>query len=724
MATLHGSLNIRPYVTGGIKKGRLLTNSAQPAASSDLIDVRQITGVFRRRLVPMLIVAAIVFGLALLAYSLQKSEYEASARVAIDRQRSSELVTVDRNQPNITADSGTVDTEVQVIQSPSVAGAVVDRLKLATRPGYGLPENGSAASAEAARARAIEVVRNNLEVQREGLSYAIAVTFKAEDPVLARDVVNGVVDAYVNGGRDDQSQRREQDIQQLSERLGQLRTDVISAETAVAQYRAATNMNDLESTSSSLQSGIAGLNSQLATARADQAAAQARAAASQGGAAALDSPVVRELRTQEAQLSAQLTDLSGRYGPTHPARTAVERQLSDIRSAIREELTRVRANNQSEVTAAQGSAAAIQSAINQTQGRLLAGNNASVRLAELERNAESSRALYQAFLDRYRQSMAAQGTERSNANIIALATVPGNPTSPNAAVFIAGGLIGALILGLGTGLLLEFKEQGFRSRKQLEDLLQLPALGAVPDLKSVAEARGFAGGPAQISQYVAENQDSLVAESYRSIRASLKVGRTDQLARSIVVTSSLAGEGKTTAALSLARSIAASGLKVLLVDCDVRRRSASRELVGTVERGVIDVLKGNSSIQEAMMQDQVSGAHLLLQNAVARQDYDLITSREMKALIDQLSDQFDLIILDTPPVLPIADARAVAAMADAAVLVVQWRKTSAQVASQALRELDQAGARIVGSILSQVDIRRSAMVDEDVHYYKPYAAVS
>lgn len=672
----------------------------------------------------MVIVAAIVFGLALLAYSLQKPQYAASARVAIDRQQSSELVTVGRDQPNVTADSGTVDTEVQVIQSPSVAGAVVDRLKLATRPGYGFPENGTAGDATAARARAIEVVRDNLEVQREGLSYAIAVTFKAADPILARDVVNGVVDAYVNGRRTGQSERREQEIKQLSDRLGQLRTDVISAETAVAQYRAATNMNDLESNASSLQTGIAGLNSQLATARADQAAAQARASAAQGGAAGLDSPVIRELRTEEARLSAQLSDLAGRYGPTHPARAAVERQISDIQNAIRQELSRVRANNQAEVNAAQGSAAAIQSAINRAQGRLLAGNNASVRLAELERNAESSRALYQAFLDRYRQSMAAQGTERSNASIIALAAVPNDPTSPNAAVFVGGGLIGALVLALCMGLALEFREQGFRTRKQLEDLLHLPALGAVPDLKSVAEARAFVGGPAQVSQFVTENQDSPVAEAYRSIRAALKVGRIDQLAKSLVVTSSVAGEGKTTAALSLARSIAASGLKVLLVDCDVRRRSASRELVSEVECGLIDVLKGTCSIQQAILQDQLSGAHLLLQKAVGRGDYDLITSREMKTLIDRLSAEFDLIVLDTPPVLPVADARAVAAMADAAVLVVHWRKTSAQVATQALRELDKAGATIVGCVLSQVDIRRSAMVDDDVHYYKPYAAVN
>ncbi len=668
----------------------------------------------------MLVTGAIILGLVLLFYSLQKPKYAATARVAVERQQTGELVSIDRNTPNLTADSGTVDTEVQVIQSPDIATAVVDKLNLAQRPGFGYPQGDTPGTPQQAKARATEVVRRGLEVQREGVSYAIGVTYTALDPTIAADVVNATIDAYVNGGRNVRSQRREQEIKQLGDRLGQLRNDVMQAESAVARYRAATNLTDLQNNSSAAQAGLSSLSSQLATAKAQQASAQARAAAAQGGAAALESPVLRELRTEQAKLSTQLTDLTGRYGANHPARTAVERQLAEINGLVAKELARVRESSAAEVNAASQAASSIQGSINQTQGKLIAGNNASVRLNELERNAESTRALYQAFLDRYRQNLAAQGTERSNASIMSLATVPGAPISPNFQAFLIGGLIAAVLLALGVALVLEFLEQGFRSRKELEDTLYLPALGAIPDLKSVKEARGSRGSPIEISDYILENEGSLVAEAYRSVRAALRIGREGQMGRSIAVTSSLPGEGKTTAALCLARSVARSGLKVVIIDCDVRRRSASRNLADKVDLGAIDVIQKTTTLDRALMLDQASGAYMLLQRAVAPQDYDLISSREMKLIIDTLTQKFDLVVLDTAPVLPVADARAIAAMADTTVLVVHWRKTATQVVGRTLRELDQAGAKVAGTVLSQVDIRKTAMVGNDVHYYRPY----
>ena len=281
-----------------------------------------------------------------------------------------------------------------------------------------------------------------------------------------------------------------------------------------------------------------------------------------------------------------------------------------------------------------------------------------------------------------------------------------------------------LIIGLVVAVVLEFMEQGFRSRKELEEALYLPAVGAIPDLASVKEARGVGRTPSEISSYVIENEGSLVAESYRSVRAALRIGREGQLAKTLAISSSLPGEGKTTAAICLARSIARSGLKVVIVDCDVRRRSASRNLVDSVDVGVIDVLKSQGSLDKALQRDAESGAYMLLQRAVPPQDYDLIASREMKAMLDTLSSRFDLVILDTAPVLPVADARAIAAMADATMLIVHWRKTSAQVVTRTLRELDQAGAKVLGTLLSQVDIRRAAMVGNDVHYYRPYEAIA
>jgi len=701
-----------------------LANGPISDASTDLIDVRALLDALTRRIVPMFIAAAVVIGLTLVAYSFQKPKYAATARVAVERQQSGELVAMDKNQPNLTADSGTVDTEVQVIQSPSVAEAVVDHLRLAEKPGFGFPAGQTVKDAQAARARASEIVRNGLDVQREGLSYAIAVKFTGLDPLLSATIVNATVDAYINGRRVERSRRREREIQQLGDRLGQLRDDVMQAESAVARYRADTNLADLQTSSPSALAGLSTLNAQLSTAKAEQAAAQARAGSGQYGTAALESPVLRELRTEQARLATQLTDLKGRYGPEHPARNAVERQLAEVDSLVRKEFARVQAGSNAEANAAQQATSAIQGSIAETQGRLMAGNNASVRVNELERNAESRRALYQSFLDRYRENLAAQGTERSNAYILGLATVPTIPVSPNFKLFLSAGVLIGVLAAIAVAVLLEFMEQGIRSRKDLEDHLHIPALGAIPDLRSIKEARRSAGSPREISDYVVQNDGSLVAEAYRSVRAALRIGREGQIAKSIAVCSSLPGEGKTTAVLSLARAIARSGLKVVVVDCDVRRRSASRNLAGKIEIGLTDVLQGTATLDQALLRDPESGLHMLLQRAVSPQEYDLIPTREMKDLIDRLSARFDLVIIDTAPILPVADARAIAAMADATLLVVHWRKTPVQVVARALRELDQAGAKLAGSLLSQVDIRWKSMVGNDVHYYRAYAAVA
>jgi polysaccharide biosynthesis transport protein len=666
--------------------------------------------------------AAAVIALAMIVYSFQHPKYAATARVAVERQQSGELVAMDKNQPNLTADSGTVDTEVQVILSPAVAEAVVEQLKLAEKPGFGFPQGGVTTDQLAARVRAAETVRNGLDVQREGLSYAIAVKFTGLDPVMAASVVNATVDAYINGRRFARSRRREREIQQLGDRLGQLRNDVMQAESAVARYRAQTNLADLQTSSPSALAGLSALNAQLASAKAEEAAAQVHARSAQSGAASLESPVLRELRTQQARLNTQLTDLKGRYGPEHPARNAVERQLVEVNALVKKEFALVQASSNAEANAAEQASAAIQGSIAQTQGRLIAGNNASVRLNELERNAESTRALYQSFLDRYRENLAAQGTERSNAYILGLATPPRQPVSPNFKLFLGAGILLGLVAAVAIAVLLEFMEQGICTRKDIEDHLHTQALGSIPDLRSIKEARAFAGSPREISDYVLQNDGSLVAEAFRSVRAALRIGREGQIAKSIAVSSSLPGEGKTTAVLSLARAVARTGLKVIVVDGDVRRRSASRNLVGKVEVGVTDVLLGNATLDQALLQDPESKLYMLLQRAASPQEYDLIPTREMKELIDKLATQFDLVIIDTAPILPVADARAVAAMADATLLIVHWRKTPIQVVSRALHELNQAGATVAGTLLSQVDIRWKSMVGNDVHYYRAYTA--
>ena len=695
-------------------------------ARTDLVDIRGIAATLRRHFVPIAVVVGLVLAITLIAYLQSVPVYTASARVGIDR-RVDELVTIEQGTPALATDSPAVDTEVQILRSPKVAAAVVDTLRLASRPGFGFAADQPPLPPGPARIRAIEVVRKALDVRREGTSFAITVSYSAEDPELVANIVNTAVQSYVDEQRTAKSVERDQDISLLRERLLQLRGQVIQAETAVARYRAATNLVDIEKDSTSAQQALSVLNTQLADAMAQQAAAEARLnAISRGGAGgageALGSAVLVDLRTRQAALNAQRADLAGRYGERHPTLANVDRQLAEVNSNISDELARIRTSVATEAQVARGRTSSIQGSIARERGALMAGNNASVRLNELARNAEAARSLYQALLARYQQSVAGQGTERSNAYIIARAVPPRAPVSPNRNAFLLGGILAALIAAALLVLLRELLENGFRTRRDVEKRLDLPVLATVPDLRSVPDGKRAAKNPSSASAFLVDHEGSVYSESYRLIRTALKLGQEGQLARSVAITSPLPREGKTTAAISLARSAALAGHKVVLVDCDLRQRASSRHMRDNAEAGLVQVLRGEASLDDALVLDTVSGAYLLPQRAGEEREYDVIASRSMKELLAKLVKRFDLVVLDTAPVLPVADARAIAAMADTVLLVVRWRKTPGPAAQMAVDQLRRAGAQLGGALLTLVDLRKQARAGagDEVHYYHAY----
>jgi polysaccharide biosynthesis transport protein len=222
------------------------------------------------------------------------------------------------------------------------------------------------------------------------------------------------------------------------------------------------------------------------------------------------------------------------------------------------------------------------------------------------------------------------------------------------------------------------------------------------------------------------NDSSIFSEAFRSIRTALKIGQDGQLARSLAITSALPDEGKTTAAICLARSAALAGLKVVLVDCDLRRRASSRSLTENLQAGLIEVITGEATLEQALVKDSASGAHLLPQKPAAHPKYDALASKGMEVLIQRLEAIYDLVIIDTAPLLPVAESRAISAMADGTILSVRWRKTPAKAASMALEELHRSGARVLGAMLTKVDLRAKATsgMGYEAHYYQSYAPQS
>lgn len=686
-----------------------------------LIDLRGIFATLKRQRRWALVAIALVLAATFAAYMLTPKTYEAGGTIALDR-RNVEVV-ARANAPALTTDSPTVDTAVQVLTSPTLAGGVVDSLGLARTPGVGQPQEGPALPEAAARRRAIGYVRGGLSVQRTGVSYAIGVRYQGQDPALAAAIVDGVMEQYISSQQSGKENERGREVALLRERIGNLRGEVLRAEAAVAQYRGATGLIDVKGDSTAVQQQMSVLATQLATAEAERAGAQARLSAL-GGNDAAESPLLRDLRSQQAQLSAQRAGLTSRYGPLHPDLERVNRQLSDINSAIAAERARVRANLEAELRVASERSSAVRNSLAGAEGSLAAGNSASVQLNELERNAESARSLYQALLDRYRQAVAAQGTGGSDAYIISRASRPSQPSAPNPMLFAAGGLVAALLAAGAVVALLEMTENGLRSRSDVESRLGLPVIGTVPDLTSVpggAAARRDPMGPAN---FLVANEASVFSEAFRSIRTALRLGQAKQTVRSLAVTSALPDEGKTTTAVCLARSAALAGSRVVLVDCDVRRRASSRLMAGEATQGLTDVLQNAVKLDDVLLRDDATGAFVLPQGNKTGQELDLLTSEAMRDLIAELSRRFDLVVLDTAPVLPLAEARAVAGMADGVLLVARWRRTPANAAQLALDLLRRAGADVKGAALTRVDLRvqsRSGLGDE-MMYYKRFKA--
>lgn len=702
-----------------------------------LIDLHHIGRIVRRRLPLIAVISALFLALATMAYFLAEPRYEAVARVALER-GGEQVIKVDQVVPSVTPDSASVDTEVQVLRSPQLAGVVVDRLRLTADPEFHPQlEEGAALPPDQARRQAIAWLLSRLKVDREGFSYAIVIRFEAKNPETAAAVANAIADSYVEGQVRSKTDANKRASSFLESQLDKLRGQVLSAEAAVANYRAHNQLFAASEDSSVTQQELSGLSTQLAEARAQQAEAEARLATAQaqlarGGSGddigeSLDSPVVSQLRAQRAQLSRDVAALRTRYGARHPDLRRAEESLRDTDAQITAEVGRIISNVTVQANAARQRTASLQGSLGRTEGKLASNNRASVRLNELERNAESARTLYQAFLDRYKQTLAQRGLERSNAYIVARAGVPGAPATPSKLVYIVLGLVAALGASVVAVAILQLLERGVETSEQIETRLGIASVGSIPDPKSLPETRGAIKAGLTPADIIVQSPRSAFAEAFRRLRTSIEYERPDISSRVVALTSALPGEGKTTSAICLARSAALAGAKVVLVDCDVRRRASSRRFAAADTPGLQKLLRGEAMLDEAFVVDEASGAWILPQNPGDDDTAGFTDKAAFASLIGKLREVFDLVILDTPPVLPVDEARVIAAQADSVILLMRWRQTPAKAAELALRQLEEVGAHVIGVSLSMVDMvaqGRSGYGDLGYYYrsYKSYYA--
>ena len=735
---------------------RLTESQSYPVAQSEMpaavierpsLDLHRHIAIFRRRLRLFLGIALAVF-VATIVITLQLTpRYTATAQVMLDRkqQKVTDVQEVLQGGP---PDSFAVDTEAEVLRSRSLAEKVVANLRLDQDPEFNptLPPypvwhglfggKGPLSSLEQQKIHngVVDNVLRHLKVARSGLTFVINVSFESTSPVKSATIANTFADRYLLEQLDAKFDATRRASDWLNSRLGGLRAQVETAENAVERYKAAHGLMGLTSSEGATisQQEISTLNTQLASARAQQAEDEAKlstarsqmARGSNGDdlGASLSSNVVADLRKQRATVSGQMADLAGRYGPRHPEMLKAQRQLADIDAQIQAEIRRVTSNLEAQAQVARQRTASILGSLSNSKGSLATSSAASVQLNELQRNAESVRTLYQSFLDRFKQTTTAQGIEQSDARVVSRAKIPVQASFPNIPLNLALGLLLAFGSALAAMFLIEALENGLYTSEDVEKTMGVPHLGSIPLAATTVDNRGKERAKVSPTRYVVDKPLSSFAESFRNLRTSILFARVGEPVRVVAITSSLPGEGKTTTCICLGRVMAMGGANTVVVDCDLRRRTVNRLFSEEPTVGLLEVLAGTATLDQALIKDEATGAHFLPLSKASYTPKDVFASAAMDRLLEELRRRFEIVLLDTAPVLPVADTRVLAPKADVVVFLAQWRKTPRKAIENALRQLESVGAYISGIGLTQVDMKEQARsgYGDAGYYYRSY----
>lgn len=673
--------------------------------------------------------------------------YDASALVMLD-QRQNKVTDVDAVLSGLSTDPTSIENQLYILRSRTLMSRVVDKLHLDQQmPSKPNPLNllsnvlyyanplhwfgvgvATKTKQELEQERRDGIISSLLAAETVielGRSSAMNITFRSADPGQAAATANAIADAYVEDQLNAKFEATQKTSQWLADRLQQLSSQTQAADAAVQEYKADNNITETVGGGSIVDQQLAQLNGQLVGAKSDLAAAQAKYArvrALQASGQAEDvaqvfqSGMIGSLRQQQADLLRQKAQLSTTFGPRHPKMLDIESQLRNIDGKISEEVKRVVETVANDVAVASAHVWSLQSSLNQIESQSSVQNKAKVKLAELQAKAASYHQLYEAFLGKFKETQGQEGIQTPDARVISKAVVPAAPAIPNKIHSLEIAAAGGLFLGFLLALLAERLDSGFRTTAQIERLLGVPVLTTLPELPGVEKAGG------QAADRVIDKPLSSFSEAMRGLQMGLVLSNVDRKPKVVLVTSSVPGEGKTTVALSLARIIARSDQKVVLIDGDLRRPALTKALqLPDGQNGLIEILSGQATLDKCLVKDPRSSVQFLPTSRVAGNPPDLMGSTAMENLIAALKSAYDMVVIDSAPLLPVNDTKVLAQLADAVVFVVRWEKTPRDAVANAARALADVNAPVAGVVLTRADAERYRYYSYGYQSYHSYS---
>ncbi|MCA1196350.1 polysaccharide biosynthesis tyrosine autokinase [Sphingomonas sp. R647] len=700
---------------------KVVNTGTYEARLGDLI--RTVRDVVRRRIIMLTAVTAGVFALGVLATLSITPTYQGLTRVQIDPSRNP--LARERGEVQAQLATEAIETEVARINSPEMSRAVVQKLNLINDPEFG---GGPAQEGEAplTPTQKLEVVTRNvnskLNAGRDRLTYIIAIRFSSTDANKAAKISNAFATAYLDSKVGTKIGTAERQSQWYQKRQAELAAEVRIADEKVAEYQARAGIvrGSSNQQGTIVDQQIAPLSLQMASAESIAAEARAkeisarRLVASKQLEAVSDvreSATIQSLRQQRAVLLQTLEDVGGRYGERHPDFVKVRQQLGAVDEQLRIEANRVIRSLAADAEAAEARAESMRASMRGLEQKQAEIARASVIAASLQRDADGKHQAYEKMSQLALESRQAAQNSIAQAEIIDSAKPAAAPSSPNKPLLFLLSLLAGLGLGSAVIITQELMVSGLRSIEEAEAEVGAPLIAAIPHVKN--EPR-----PADL---LIKKPTSQFAEALRNARASIIGVRNTDRPKIIAVTSALPSEGKTTTALALARTMALNGDRTLIIDADVRRALLGR-ITDTDGKhpGLVELLQGKAQAKDVIHSSGIDNLDQILVRESYFTSENLFGNDLMPSLLEELSANYDAIILDLPPLVGLADGRFLAALADAVVLIVKWDSTPKHAVSSAAGWLKSDGANLVGTIFTMVDTS-SQSVGAYYYYSKQYS---
>ncbi len=731
-----------------------------PLVEEETLTLRRLYSVLRRRIALIAGVAFLVTSLAALFVYQITPLYRADVDMVVDGSRQ-KVVNTESVVQSVQADYWTNETEAAVLSSREMARKAVERLNLVNNPMFNpelrRPEKGlfgtvfgpvrefisatllapireaifgadanetrpavAPMTAEEKRDALVDQLAGaflgGLNVMPHDRSRVLTVTYTSTDPAFAALAANTVSELYILEQLAAKGDATSRASKWLSERVNEMRRRVIDSEQRLEEFRRTAGIIEVGG-ATLFQQQLVGLNEELIQARNKRAEAEARyeqvqtmlkaGGDAQAVAAVLDSRLIQGLREQEAMLERKIADLSQQYLPTHPKLKQAQQELAAARAKIESEVSKISLNQDNELKITRTREANVTKEVRRLEQLLEQQKEAEVTLRSLESEVRANKQLYETLLSRFKETSVARDDllQQADARIISRAAVPGSPFYPKRGLMIAAAFVVSIVIGIAIALVAEYLDSGFHSLNEIEAMTGQATIGLVP---SLGDLQKLGKRPHEVAL---DRPNSAYGEAIRTLRTALLLSRVDNPPKTVLVTSSIPGEGKTSIALSLAAMAARSAQKAIIIDCDLRHSTLHTYLDHPNQLGLGDYLAGLASLEDVIEIDPRSGVHFITGGNRAPNPTDLLGSTEMKKLIRQLSQIYDLVVLDTPPLLAVSDALVLVRQVDRSLFVVRWEKTRRESAIAGLRALVEAGGRLAGVLLSQVDMRKHAQYD-------------